>query len=209
MEIKAKYAVFRPNNLLLLGYRQRDVQEFCQEANSIAVEKFRTISSWFNKPSIASPSADIALLFKAVVSEIKGFFPEYTPQQIIEDSEFIITGGVYFVIYDALFILIYNAAKYGKKDGLLKISISPRITSDGTSINIVVVSDIAPNDLMLNVENFIKSALEGDCEDALVIEGRSGIKKLLRLQQDNYIGKVAYKFNEKSVCASFDFKINY
>jgi hypothetical protein len=72
MESKARCAVFRFDGHVGSRAQQREIQEFCQELNAITADKFRMISAWFNKPSIASPAADVVLLFKAVVSEVKG-----------------------------------------------------------------------------------------------------------------------------------------
>jgi len=209
MEMKSKYAVFRPEANNEQRYIQRSIQEFCHELNSLTAEKFRIISSWFNKPSIASPSADIALLFKAVVSEIKGFFAEYRPRIEIDEGDFVISGGLYFVIYDALYILIYNAARYGRDDGILKMEITRKKSAGSSSINITISSEISRGTSMIDVKRSIEASLAGDCEDALVIEGRSGIKKLRRMEQGSYIGGVNYEFDEALVHASFDFKVNY
>ncbi len=209
MEKKAKYAVFRFESTHDTSLKQREVQEFCQELNSLTAEKFRMISSWFNKPSIASPSANITLLFKAVVSEIKGFFTYYSPSISVNEEDFTISGGAYFVIYDALYILIYNAAKYGKCDGILSMTISIEKSSNKASINILITSQITGEANMEDIKYSIYSALEGDCEDALVIEGRSGIKKLRRMEQDSYIGGVKYEFGCDSIHASFNFGADY
>ncbi|WP_157072014.1 hypothetical protein [Cupriavidus sp. HPC(L)] len=209
MEQKAKYAVFRFESGYQGYLRHREVQEFCQELNSLTAEKFRIISSWFNKPSIASPSADITLLFRAVVSEIRGFFQDYNPRIEVENHEYTLNGGAYFVIYDALYILIYNAAKYGKKDGVLSMVISPGAFPNKIGVNISIRSQLEDGTRMEDVERSISMALEGDCEDALIVEGRSGIKKLRRMEQTGYIGGVAYHFEGDSVIASFNFGIDY
>jgi len=205
METKAKVAVFRVENLM----KQREVQEFCQELNSLTAEKFRVISSWFNKPSIASPSADIVLLFNAVVSEIKGFFKDYTPEIQVNEFSIPISGGLYFVIYDALYILIYNAARYGNEKGSLHMNAALEEVDSNKNIKITISSQIPEGEKMSDVESFIDTALKGDFEDALIVEGRSGIKKLKRMEHDNYIGSVEYMFDKDTVHASFNFKVDY
>ena len=59
------------------------------------------------------------------------------------------------------------------------------------------------------VKNSIISALQEDCEDAMVIEGRSGIKKLRGMEQAGYIKDVAYAFEGSTVQASFSFGLDY
>ncbi|MDM8359742.1 hypothetical protein [Pandoraea communis] len=209
MEKKAQYAVFRAPTGYSLNHRQREIQEFCQELNSLTAEKFRTIESWFNKPSIASPSADVVLLFKAVVSEIKGLFPQYRPQVAVDEHGFMLNGGTYFVIYDALFILMHNAAENGKNDGRLAMDIALDDIAGKKRVSIQLTSELRPGDVMSDVRKSISSALEGDCEDALIFEGRSGIKKLKRMEQVGYIDDVKYEFGYDTVHASFSFRIDY
>lgn len=209
MERKAHYAVFRTPYLINQNQNQREIQEFCQELNSLTADKFRTIESWFNKPSIASPSAEIVLLFKAVVSEIRALFPPYRPRVTVNDYGFMLNGGTYFVIYDALFILMYNAAENGKIDGDLAMELSLDETAGKKHVSITLTSELNPNDCLEDVRQSITTALEGDYEDALIFEGRSGIKKLRKMEQVGYIEDVKYDFGDNTVIASFSFRIDY
>jgi len=209
MDQKAKFGVFRGEVGRDLKVRHRDVQEFAQDLNTVVADRFRLIESWFNKPSIASPSAELLLLFKAVVSEIQGFFGDFEPELLFDELGYVIRGGAYFVIYDALFIIIYNAARYGKKDGKLGFYVAFTEMSGVVNFRISINSELAMSDDMSIVRNSISSALNEDCEDALVIEGRSGIKKLKRMELDSYIHNVDYCFAFNEVMASFEFALDY
>ena len=187
MEQKAQNAVFRHPDGQPSSSLQRDFQVFTKTVNSLTAEKFRTISSWFNKPSIASPSADIVLLFKAVVSEIRGHFPDYCPRVSTTEEQFILDGGAYFNIYDALFILIHNAAASGKRDGRLSLNVHLDERQGGKHVAISLSSELRSQGDLPYVKHAIESALAEDCEDALVMEGRSGIKKLKRMEQAGII----------------------
>lgn len=209
MEQKAQNAVFRHPDGQLANSLQREFQVFTKTINSLTAEKFRTISSWFNKPSIASPSADVVLLFKAVVSEIRSHFPDYCPKISTTEEQFILDGGAYFNIYDALFILIHNAAANGKRDGRLSLNVHLDKRQEGKHVAIILSSELRSQDELAYVKHAIESALAEDCEDALVIEGRSGIKKLKRMEQAGIIDEVEYKFEPSQVHASFSFRINY
>ncbi|USX15340.1 hypothetical protein NHH88_06005 [Oxalobacteraceae bacterium OTU3CAMAD1] len=209
MDQKSKYGVFRFEPSQDSTLRSRDIQDLVQELNTMVAEKFRLIESWFNKPSIASPSAELSLLFKAVLSEIKGFFPDFQPIVIFDDIEYVIRGGTYFVIYDALSIIIYNAAKYGKKDGELHFGITIEEKSGGVNFKIIISSEIEPHEDFADVKKSIFLALQGDFENALIFENRSGIKKLKKMEQDLQIRNVDYKFSENKVTASFEFLLDY
>lgn len=208
MESKSKYGVFNyGGNLEESSYIKGLLSSFSQELNSLSADKFRTISSWFNKPSIASPSANLVLLFKAVVSEIKGYFNDYTPEIISDDNDVVISGGVYFIIYDALYILIYNAAKYGKKTGLLELQIS--VDDENKVMNISIVSDPKDDDKNCSyAKKLILHALSEDFKNANVIEGRSGIKKLNKMAEDKLIHNIKYGFDDNKVTASFHFNLD-
>ncbi|MDH5189626.1 MAG: hypothetical protein OEW89_00065 [Gammaproteobacteria bacterium] len=207
MEYKSKHAVFgfRLNYSRLL--KRKHINEFCQELNSVTAEKFRTISSWFNKPSIASPSANLTLLFKAVISEIKGFFTLFEPTIIHKESDFNISGGLYFVIYDALYILIYNAAKYGKENSELEFKVIPH--SEHQVINISITSEAKNSKSLAESKRLINAALNADFENAHIEEGKSGIKKLRRMANDQYISNVRYTFPSNKITASFDFSVEF
>jgi hypothetical protein len=209
MEQKAQNAVFRHPDGQLASSHHRDFQVFTKTVNSLTAEKFRMISSWFNKPSIASPSADVVLLFKAVVSEIRSHFPDYCPKVSTTEDQFILDGGAYFNIYDALFILIHNAAASGKRDGHLSLNVHLDKRHEGKHVAIVLSSELRSQHELPQVKYAIESALAEDCEDALVTEGRSGIKKLKRMQQAGIIDNVEYRFEQSQVHASFSFRINY
>lgn len=209
MEKKAQNAVFRYTSTPPSINVQRELQEFSKMVNSLTAEKFRTISSWFNKPSFASPSADIVLLFKAVVSEVRSQFLQYSPRVETTEDSFVIDGGAYFVIYDALFILIYNAAENGKSDGRLSLDIQLIDKPDGKRVTITVGSELQQGEKVENIADAINTALTEDCEDALIIEGRSGIKKLKKMEQAGNVEDVHYQFEADRVLASFSFKINY
>lgn len=209
MDQKSKHGVFRFEPSQDLTLKSRDIQDLVQELNTLVAEKFRLIESWFNKPSIASPSAELSLLFKAVLSEIKGFFPDFQPIVIFDDIEYVIRGGTYFVIYDALSIIIYNAAKYGKKDGELYFGITIEEKSGGVHFRLIISSEITPSESPVSVKRSIVSALEGDFENALIFENRSGIKKLKKMEQDLQIRNVGYMFDDNKVTASFEFVVDY
>lgn len=207
MECKANYGVFKYDCSKLSYYERKSIQSYCQELNSLTAEKFRVISSWFNKPSIASPSADLVLLFKAVISEIKGYFSEFEPEVIIDKKDFVLSGGIYFVFYDALYVLIFNAAKYGKTKSKIEFKIDFDVETK--LLDIIVTSEVVSDSKLTEAKKLINEALQQDFENAHVIEGRSGIKKLNRMEKDGYIQNVKFSFKDKRIQASFKFKLAY
>ena len=209
MSIKSRWAVFRYSGKSSDNLKNKGLNEFCQELNTITADRFRTISSWFSKPSIASPSADMHLLFRAVVSEIKSYFPNFEPVIRFDQDELVITGGAYFVIYDALYIIIYNAAKYGDQKGRLFFEIKYDFETRSNRVEICIRSDIAKEDSIKKIEESVEYAASLNFEDAHLIEGRSGIKKLKRMEYDKCIHNVNFIYGDETLSVCFEFGVDY
>ncbi|WP_314187014.1 hypothetical protein [Aggregatibacter kilianii] len=208
MHIKSKYGIIKMPNLDLEPTYKREYVNFCSEINNITADKFRIISSWFNKPSIASPTADIVLLFKAVLSEVKDLITEHFSPEVQVNQEFYqITGGQYFAIYDALFIIIKNVADHGKLDGLLELDI--QYHNEIKAIRVTVKSEFISYESKIKNLNSIRENMTNNSEGAHVVEGNSGIKKLKQMEIDNYISNVNYTDDKLYLIASFDFKMDY
>lgn len=183
------------------------LHHFKSEVNSIVNEKFRVMSSWFNKPSIASPETDIVLLFNAVISGVKDSVSGFNPQIRIDASEYRISGGMYFIIYDALYIIVDNVAKHGNASGEISFDLE---TLD-KKIRVVVKSHCKLDEDFDLIKNKINGCLKEYDDDAYLIEGNSGIKKLKKLETDNYIKNVKYDYieNSRTIITSFDFILGY
>ncbi|MCU9998901.1 hypothetical protein H0G77_07320 [[Pasteurella] aerogenes] len=208
MHIKSKYGIIKMPNLDLESKYKREYANFCSEINNITADKFRIISSWFNKPSIASPTADIVLLFKAVLSEVKDLVTEpFSPEVRVNQEFYQITGGQYFAIYDALFIIIKNVADHGKLDGLLELDI--QYHNEIKAIRVTVKSEFRSYESKIKNLNSIRENMTNNSESAHVVEGNSGIKKLKQMEIDNYISNVNYTDDKLYLIASFDFKMDY
>ena len=208
MYIKSKYGIINISNINANLTSKREYLNFCSEINSITAEKFRVISSWFNKPSIASPTADIVLLFNAVLSEVKDLVTEsFLPKVRVNQELYQITGGQYFAIYDALFIIIKNVADHGKLDGLLELDI--QYYKEIKAIRVTVKSEFISEESKVENLKSIRENMNDNTESAHVFEGNSGIKKLKRMEIDRYISNVNYVDSGLYLIASFDFNMDY
>ena len=160
--------------------------ELCREINSLTDERFRQLARWFTKPTNLAPSTSLSLLLDAVLDEVKGHFPTYNPIMKREGlSDIELVGMYYHHVYDFLYVVIYNAAKHGDRQGPLGQAIE---LSDGLNsmrrLKIIISSRIAKGASIDKVRSDIDAAMSGSIEDAMVVEGRSGLKKLLRLSAD-------------------------
>jgi hypothetical protein len=210
-EFRSKYGTFVFDFKELNVNEKKLIQEFCHEINTKITDKFRTIITWFNKPSIASPSANLVLLFKAVLSEVKDRVEGFNPRVKIniDESRFTLSGGLYFVLYDAMNILIFNAAKHGKKDGALEFLVDDSFSANSIKLSIVSETN-SFNDLVL-AQTRINECLSKNFENAHIVEGESGIKKLKQMEEEGYIREVNYSFsnNSNEITATFIFDVSY
>lgn len=173
---------------------------FHSELQKIVREKFSIVFEWFKRPQSVAPKAEIGLLLKAVIGEVKETFGDlkYDEDQLV--SEYELFGGAYHVIYDALFVIVFNAAKHGSSNKELEISL------DYNEVNkkfiISIFSYIKDGEKEKDVNKSLELPKDADISNAQLHEGRSGILKLYHLKQyDN-------NFNiEKMVCEDAKVKV--
>ena len=216
LKVKARISVFniKAQRKIL---NKRLAQKFSNEVNGLTTEKFTLISSWFNKPSYASPSASISLLFKIVIDEIQKQNPCFNPKIGDIGEEHILTGGQYFVIYDALTVIIKNIAEHGNETGTINFISSIELPQDDNSkkkLFVEIASEPKAKASFEKCKHLILSKLNSvDIIDANIIEGNSGIKKLKAMQSDNLISDINYKFfpdlEKPLISAIFSMKLGY
>lgn len=206
-EKKSSHGVFSFSPKCSDAHTKRLYSKFIQDVNSSTGHKFRLMASWFNKPSYASPSTDIYLLFNAVISEVKDRVTDFRPEVDAGDKSFSVNGGTYYVIYDALSVLIYNAAYHGKKDGRILFLVTH--DEDEDSIKIDLKTELVSFQEMLKAKQKIENALANSDEDAYVIENNSGIKKIKKLEREGSISNVDFYVLEEHLllCFNFTFKL--
>lgn len=206
-EMKSSYGVFSFSPKCTDPSMKKLYYKFTQEINSTTGHKFRLMASWFNKPSYASPSTDIYLLFSAVVSEVKDRVTNFNPKIDVGDKSFPVNGGAYYVIYDALYVLIHNAAIHGKQSGKILFLVTHE--ENKNAIKIELRTEINTKIEMLHAQRKIESALANSDDDAYVIENNSGIKKIKKLEREESIDEVGFFVleHELLLCFEFTFKL--
>ncbi|MEZ2829393.1 hypothetical protein [Serratia liquefaciens] len=207
-EKKSSHGVFNFNAKHHNPLMRRKISKFTQEINSLTGQKFGLMSSWFNKPNYASPSTDIYLLFNTVVSEVKDRVSHFDPYVDFGESSFLINGGTYYVIYDSLYVLIHNAAIHGKPNGQIHFDVSP--CNDRNALKIKLMTEVSNSyDLQMASEKVLSFLNETD-DDAHVVEGNSGIKKLKKLEREGSISNIKFTTNvdKLTLCFEYLFELN-
>lgn len=201
---KASYGVFTYTNKVENRDQKKEVSKFMQEVNSVTTSKFSLMSSWFNKPSYAADRTDLNMLFRAVISEVQGSITNFNPSidSNISDNTIILMAGTYYVIYDALFILISNAATHGKPDGKLIFKV---LLESKSLLKFNIVSEVCNKIIFHDAIDRINEALSKSDANAHIVEGNSGIKKLKAMEKDDSISNVAFSFDHNDLTLTFDF----
>lgn len=163
------------------AYNQKYLDSFFKELRIKVRESFTTVFEWFKRPQSVAPRADVVLLIKAVIEEVKESFGnlKYNDQQLV--SKFVLFGGAYHVIYDALYVIIFNAAKHGDSSKELNISID--FNSEVKRLFISISSDIYDYQDESYINKVLKISNDADINNAQLYEGRSGILKLHHLEK--------------------------
>jgi len=169
------------------------VKEFVREVTHNVTEKLSTMNTWFKRPVSVSPKASLSLLYKAVVAEVKETFPDFDPDTDYDEMNDIeLVGGPYHVIYDAFYVVVYNAAKHGRSAGTVvkEFVVSKALNGVSGELRITIASDIKDD----HSEQFVAERLViqpgDDIDNAHLSEGRSGIRKLHQIERSDRKFKV-------------------
>jgi hypothetical protein len=162
----------------------RIAPEFCRKLNSTSEENFKTTRRWFTKPTNLLPSAKVSLLMQAVLEEVKNQFIDYKPNFSKHgEDDYDIIGATYHHLYDFLYVVIHNAAKHGKRKGNLSQTIRIQ-ESDPVEISITIKSEIKDTDKPSDIYKIISHYANNSNDDALIEEGKSGIRKIFKMKED-------------------------
>jgi len=160
------------------------LKDFSRDLQRILIDKLSIMYGWFKRPQSVSPKASLGLLYKAVVAEVKQTFKEFAPDTEIDElNDIEVVGGAYHVIYDAFYVVVFNAAKHGKVNGKVLRDFRIVNTDQGPSIYIEITSEIKKNSTEAEVNEKLILGSNADIENAQMHEDRSGITKLYNLEK--------------------------
>jgi hypothetical protein len=157
-------------------------RDLAREVNLRTDQAFRNIIAWFKKPSSLIPEATLSEIIDVAIIEAKEEFQTFKPKisnsQLCQET---LTGAVYYHAYDALSIVIKNAAKHGKSTGRLRLS--GMVVERGTAriLSVSVSSELRSGVDPLIVRNEFELRRKLDPKTADTFQGKSGIRKLQKL----------------------------
>lgn len=159
--------------------------EFVRDVSRAIEANLTALQNWFKRPINVSPKASLPLLYRAVAEEVRQTFPSikiHTDVPAEQDIELI--GGIYHVLYDALYVVVYNAAKHGKYGGAIIPQFGLQFNAElkRTRLDISIRSELSPDQSADSVGERLRAYSSNDIENAQVFEHRSGLPKLYQLQ---------------------------
>lgn len=170
-------------------------------------DKYKKINDWFQRPSSVAPQILLSLLYTVVVKQVKETFKDFIcDEEIVIDNDIDLLGSSFLCIYDALYVVIYNAAKHGSRTSSLFSHISYNPVSQ--LIDFEVSSKLNDSDSEYEINKRLQISSDEDIENAQLIENNSGIKKLYNLNRyDDYFTLNEIKCYDRKVNASFTYRI--
>jgi len=165
---------------------RRLAKDFSRDLQSQINEKVSTMYGWFQRPQSVAPKVSLGLLYKAVVAEVTQTFSDFSPiSNVSEHDDTEIMGGAYHVIYDALYVIIYNAAKHSKTKGKVTRIFEVLKKADERAIVLTISSENKDCESDSYIKERIQVSENDDIDNAQLCESRSGIRKLYHLQEYN------------------------
>lgn len=113
-----------------------------------------------------------------MVTEVKQSFPNFQPDTSFdEDHDIELIGGAYHVLYDALYVIVFNAAKHGKNAGSVYRNFTIERDELSALVRVKFDSEICDSSSEFTINQLLKVDLDdAEIDTAQTVENLSGIK---------------------------------
>lgn len=158
------------------------VTDCIRSINEHVGTKFDIAKSWLTRPDNFSPSASVALMVEAVLDEVGQRFAFQRYVELGKAGEVDLIGHRFHFIYDALYILVVNAAKYGCPSSPVTINALLDSDRDPRFIDLTLIigsrlSDENRNSRIAAIEAAMNAEVV-ETMDRMELDERSGLPKL-------------------------------
>jgi hypothetical protein len=160
---------------------------FLNELRDTLEARVQDVCGWFIRPVFRRDQYGLKMLITSMLSTVRELDERYEFTENVAMSEDIsLNRGSFTVFGDALFVLIGNAARHGKRDGEILVS-AARVEGLDHFVVLKVTSQVSNPEKLNEGVSRIRSALmvreERVIDQAAVQEGFSGLRKLAGLIQ--------------------------
>jgi hypothetical protein len=155
---------------------------FLIDVNKTLVARIQEVCGWFIRPVFRRDKYDLGTLISTTLSIVRELDAKYAfSEKVTITNEISVNRGSFNVIGDALFVLVGNAARHGKVDGEISVSVGSS-TEDGI-VSIDVTSEMATLEghaaAIVRINSALRLQDRAGVERAAVEEGFSGLRKLI------------------------------
>ena len=155
------------------------IKRFCSRVNGITDANFQRCISWFRKPTNISPSALFSDVLRLVLAETGDRFPEFSPKLVESGlSDLTLSGTLYYLVYDALYVIIVNAAEHGDPSGELLVDVQIEEREAGRAATLTVTSSLTNSTDAQKVKERLEIVDKSRVEEANLLSKGSGLLKL-------------------------------
>ncbi|QQN65353.1 hypothetical protein JIR23_06105 [Bradyrhizobium diazoefficiens] len=193
-----------------LGHFADDLQgQYRGQLRDAVHERFTRLASWFRQPEDGFVSATTRQLGDLIFQEAHGgsLINDRTIDWQGDASEIVIDGLSVHRMYDCLFVLLRNALKYGAAEAPIAICVDQTTTSLErlSQLRVSVTSLFGDVSERAIHERRLEDNFSSDnAEEAMVVEGYSGIKKLRYITRSSEgAATAAYNINGDRCTVSF------
>ncbi|UVM51571.1 hypothetical protein LOY38_05870 [Pseudomonas sp. B21-015] len=192
------------------GRLQETFRDFNRDLMRQIDEKLIAMYGWFKRPVSVSPKASLSLLYKAVIEEVRETFTEFHADTHFEEKNDIeLMGGPYHILYDAFYVVVYNAAKHGKPGGKVErnFGITKWSSTRPGKAEVIISSIIKDEEDESTVAERLRVKPGDDIDNAHLDEVRSGIRKLYQLERTDtnfHIEDISCKDRKVVIRISYD-----
>jgi hypothetical protein len=168
----------------LLPEEKKLTFSFMHEARQIFEARVQEVCGWFIRPVFRRDRYNLKMLISTTLSIVRELDYDYAfSEEVTVSDEISLNRGSFDVFGDTLFVLLGNAARHGKKDGLIRVE-ATLLKLETDVVRLDITSEVESADQYSDAIERIGSAFRKDQQaisEAAVQEGFSGLMKLAGL----------------------------
>ena len=159
---------------------------FLHESRQIVEARVQEVCGWFIRPVFRRDRYSLKMLISTTLSIVRELDYEYAfTEEVVVSEDISLNRGSFDVFGDALFVLLGNAARHGKKDGHIHVN-ARAVPNKNNVVQLEISSAVASKEQYRDAFTRIDTAFKKDQQaiaQAAVQEGFSGLMKLAGLMR--------------------------
>ncbi|WP_194406204.1 hypothetical protein [Bradyrhizobium sp. CCBAU 53351] len=154
---------------------------YLHECRDTLEARVQEVCGWFIRPVFRRDRYNLKMLISTTLSIVRELDYEYAfTEDVVVSDDISLNRGSFDVFGDALFVLLGNAARHGKRDGNIHVD-AQILPGKKNVVKLDITSEVDSRERYLDARARIDTALTNDYQaiaQAAVQEGFSGLMKL-------------------------------